>query len=49
MDSKVEIKVFEGRMDEESLETWIQALEVYFLCQAYPDEQRIMFSRLKMG
>ena len=36
-------------MDEKSLETWIQALEVYFLCQAYSDEQRIMFARLKIG
>ena len=49
MESKVEIKVFEGRMDAESLETWIQALEVYFSCQAYIDEQRIMFARFKMG
>jgi len=32
VESKVEIKVFKGRMDVESLETWIQALEVYFLC-----------------
>ena len=32
VDSKVEIKVFEGRMDEEYLETWIQALEAYFSC-----------------
>ena len=39
VESKVEIKVFEGRMDVESLETWIQALEVYFSCQAYIDEQ----------
>ena len=45
---KVEIKVFEGRMDAESLETWIQALEVYFSCQAYTNEQRVMFARLKM-
>ena len=32
VESKVEIKVFKGRMDAESLETWIQALKVYFLC-----------------
>ena len=49
VESKVEIKVFEGRMDTKSLETWIQALEVYFSCQAYSNEQRIMFARLKMG
>ena len=45
---KVDIKVFDGRMDAESLETWIQALEVYFSCQDYTDEQRIAFARLKM-
>ena len=49
VESKVDIKVFDGRMDAESLETWIQALEVYFSCQAYTDEQRIAFARLKMG
>ena len=41
--------MFDGRMDAESLETWIQALEVYLSYQAYIDEQRIAFSRLKMG
>ena len=46
---KVDIKVFDGRMDAESLETWIQALEVYFSYQAYTDEKWIDFSRLKMG
>ena len=49
VESKVRIKVFEGRMDVESLETWIQALEVYFSCQAYTDEQQVLFARLKMG
>ena len=49
MESKVDIKVFEGRMDVESLETWIHELEVYFSCQGYTDEQRVMFTRLKMG
>lgn len=48
MELKVKIKVFEGRMDAKSLDTWIQALEVYFSCQAYTNEQRVMFSRLKM-
>ena len=38
VDSKVDIKVFKGIMDEESLETWIQELEVYFSCQAYLDK-----------
>ena len=41
--------MLDGRMDVESLENWIQALEVYFSCQAYTNEQRITFSRLKMG
>ena len=45
----MDIKVFDGRMDAESLETWIQALEVYFSCQAYTDKQWIDFARLKMG
>ena len=36
-------------MDVKSLETWIQALEVYFSCQAYTDEQQVLFARLKMG
>ena len=38
VESKVDIKVFDGRMDVESLETWIQALEVYFSCHNYTDE-----------
>ena len=38
VESKVDIKVFDGRMDVESLDTWIQALEVYFSCQDYIDE-----------
>lgn len=41
--------MFDGRMDVESLDTWIQKLEVYFPYQSYTNEQRIAFSRLKMG
>ena len=41
--------MFDGRMDVESFETWIQALEVYFSYQDYIDEKRIAFARLKMG
>eukprot|EP01018_Ginkgo_biloba_P008389 Gb_25792 [translate_table: standard] len=32
VESKVDIKVFDGRMDVESLDTWIQAIEVFFSC-----------------
>lgn len=38
VESKVDIKVFDGRMDAKSLETWIQAFEAYFSYQAYIDE-----------
>ncbi|KAH9320861.1 hypothetical protein KI387_015500 [Taxus chinensis] len=48
VETKVEIKSFEGQVDAELLDKWLKQLEVYFSVHNVTEAQRITFARLKI-
>ena len=48
VDAKVELPVYDGSIDGEKLDNWIDQLESYFSPYGYDDMQRIAFARLKL-
>ena len=49
VDAKVELPVYDGSIDGEKLDNWIDQLESYFSLYGYDDMQRIAFARLKLA
>jgi hypothetical protein len=42
-----DILVFEGQIDAEALDKWLNLLECYFSVQKFPDREKITFTLLK--
>ena len=49
VDAKVELPVYDGSIDGEKLDNWIDQLESYFSLYGYDNMQRIAFARLKLA
>ncbi|OMO87157.1 hypothetical protein CCACVL1_09231, partial [Corchorus capsularis] len=49
MEVRIEIPIYDGELDPEKLNGWIKQLEVYFSTKSYTDQQKISFSRLRLG
>ena len=48
METKVNIKPYQGEIDALKLNHWLQQLEVYFSIHHIDEEQKISFASLKL-
>jgi hypothetical protein len=48
MEAKVDIKPYQGEIDALKLNDWLQQLEFYFNVHHIDEEQKIIFTRLKL-
>lgn len=49
IDFKVEIPVYDGRVDVERLDDWVERLETYFALYGYTSKEKITFATLKLS
>ena len=49
IDFKVEIPVYDGSVDVERLDDWIERMETYFTLYGYSSKEKIVFTTLKLS
>ncbi|ONK76185.1 uncharacterized protein A4U43_C03F24840 [Asparagus officinalis] len=49
IDFKVEIPVYDGSIDVERLDDWIERMETYFTLYSYSSKEKIVFAALKLS
>ena len=49
IDFRVEIPVYDGSVDVERLDDWIERMETYFTLYGYSSKEKIMFATLKLS